>query len=129
MTRINAVRNIAATRSSVTRNSVTWGSMTWGKNAGALIFAAALIVCSLTVGCSSDKDKPKPVANNIQIPTPPAPSAMTPMPAPAAQAAAKPISDKRGTIEYRTKIAGVLARRTAQIAFDRAAGKSNGKAH
>jgi carbon-monoxide dehydrogenase medium subunit len=47
----------------------------------------------------------------------------------AAQAAAKPISDKRGTIEYRTKIAGVLARRTAQIAFDRAAGKSNGKAH
>jgi len=112
MTRINAVRNIAATRSSVTRNSVTWGSMTWGKNAGALIFAAALIVCSLTVGCSSDKDKPKPVANNIQIPTPPAPSAMTPMPAPAAQAAAKPaakkvVAKKPATVNYADKTYGV----------------------
>jgi carbon-monoxide dehydrogenase medium subunit len=42
----------------------------------------------------------------------------------AAQAACKPISDKRGTIEYRTKIAGVLARRTAAIAFDRAASRA-----
>src|SRR6185369_15052890 len=42
----------------------------------------------------------------------------------AAQAACKPITDKRGTIEYRTKIAGVLARRVAAIAFDRATGKT-----
>ena len=46
----------------------------------------------------------------------------------AAQAACKPINDKRGTIEYRTKVAGVLARRTAKIAFDRASGKTV-KAH
>ena len=38
----------------------------------------------------------------------------------AARAACKPISDKRGTIEYRTKVAGVLARRAAATAFKRA---------
>jgi carbon-monoxide dehydrogenase medium subunit len=44
----------------------------------------------------------------------------------AAQRACKPINDKRGTIEYRTKVAGVLARRTAAIAFERAAGRVAG---
>jgi carbon-monoxide dehydrogenase medium subunit len=38
----------------------------------------------------------------------------------AAQAACKPISDKRGTAHYRTQIAGVLARRAASIAYERA---------
>jgi carbon-monoxide dehydrogenase medium subunit len=38
----------------------------------------------------------------------------------AAQAMCNPIDDKRGTIEFRTKVAGVLARRTAKIAYDRA---------
>lgn len=42
----------------------------------------------------------------------------------AAQAVCKPITDKRGTIEYRTRIAGVLARRTAAIAFARARGET-----
>ena len=40
----------------------------------------------------------------------------------ACRAACKPISDKRGTVEYRTKIAGVLVKRAALIAAERATG-------
>lgn len=42
----------------------------------------------------------------------------------AASAACRPIDDKRGTKEFRIKVAGVLARRTIQIALDRAHGKT-----
>jgi CO/xanthine dehydrogenase FAD-binding subunit len=38
----------------------------------------------------------------------------------AASAACKPIDDKRGTVAYRIKVAGVLARRAAHIALERA---------
>ena len=41
----------------------------------------------------------------------------------AARAACNPIDDKRGTVEYRTKVAGVLARRAAGIALERARGR------
>lgn len=40
----------------------------------------------------------------------------------ACSAACNPIDDKRGTIAYRTKVAGVLLRRTADIAANRARG-------
>ena len=40
----------------------------------------------------------------------------------AASAACSPIDDKRGTVEFRTKVAGVLAVRAARIAADRAKG-------
>lgn len=38
----------------------------------------------------------------------------------AASAAASPIDDKRGTIAFRTEVVGVLVRRAARIAYDRA---------
>ena len=40
----------------------------------------------------------------------------------AASAACNPISDKRGTVEFRTHVAGVLAKRAAKIAYERAKG-------
>jgi carbon-monoxide dehydrogenase medium subunit len=41
----------------------------------------------------------------------------------ACEAACRPIDDMRGTIEFRTEVAGVLARRAASIAYQRAGGK------
>jgi len=40
----------------------------------------------------------------------------------ACSAACNPIDDKRGTVEFRTKTAGVLAKRAAKIAYSRAGG-------
>ena len=40
----------------------------------------------------------------------------------ACEAACNPIDDKRGTVEFRTEVAGVLARRAAKIAYQRAGG-------
>lgn len=40
----------------------------------------------------------------------------------ACEAACNPIDDKRGTVEFRTKVAGVMATRAAKIAYTRAGG-------
>ena len=100
MTRINALRNIAENCSFIT----------WGKNTGALVFAAVLLACSVTVGCSSDK--PKSVSSNIQMPVPQAPSAIAPTSTPAMQAATKPapkkiVHKKPATVNYSDKTYGV----------------------
>jgi hypothetical protein len=110
MTRINinALRNIAGTR-----DSVAWGknvaTATWG-NINALVFAAVLIVCSVTVGCSNDQ--PKPISSNNQIPITPPQSATTPLPAPAVVAENKPapkkvVHKKPATVNYTDKTYGV----------------------
>ncbi len=108
MTRINAIRTTAENR------SVAWGTKTSTKistKTSALIFGAILIVCSVTVGCSSDQDKPKPVSSN-QIPVTQSPIPVQSMPAPVAQAAATPapkkvVHKKPATVNYADKTYGV----------------------
>ena len=99
MTRINLLGNVRDTT-----------FLTWGKNASAMVFAAVLVICSIAVGCSSEK--PKPVTSNNQIPT----SQPEPQPAsatPATQAESKPAPKKRvvhkkpATVNYADKTYGV----------------------
>jgi hypothetical protein len=111
MTRINcfsSASKIAENKISESRKSITWG-----KNSGALLFGALLIVCSLTVGCTSDK--PKPVSSNEQIPVTQNPtpntmlSANTPPPAalPAKPAAKKVVRKRPATVTYADQTYGV----------------------
>jgi hypothetical protein len=85
-------------------------------NAGILVFAGLLIVCSLAVGCSSEK--PKTQISTSQAPiaqsTPPAPIANAPT-TPETQAAAKPAHKKvvrhtPTTVKYADKDSGVSFR-------------------
>jgi hypothetical protein len=108
MTRINAVRSFAGAR-----------SLAWGKrfatgaigDVNAYVFAAVLIICSVAVGCSSDK--PKPVTSINRIPsTQPQASMPEPTAAPVMQAEKKPapkkvVRKKPATVNYADKTYGV----------------------
>jgi len=105
MTRINTIRN--------TRTSVSWGKKISAATGDihAYAFAALLIICSLAVGCSSDK--PKPVTSNKQAP---AMQPSTPVPAPMPAIAAsdskpapkKPVQRRKpATVNYADKSSGV----------------------
>src|SRR4029077_16816365 len=78
------------------------------------VCAGFLIVCSLAVGCSSDKPKTQSSINQPAIaqPTPPAAVSATTTPPPAMQAAAKPVHKKvvrkvPATVMYADESSGV----------------------
>lgn len=113
MTRINfnALRH-----SATTRDFLTWGKSIQNiptnvrGDVNALVFAAVLIVCSLAVGCSSEKPKPQSTTN--QTPEPQLQAAAVPAPAPAMQAENKPapkkiVRKRPATVNYTDKNYGV----------------------
>ena len=67
-------------------------SLTWERKASVLVFAAVLIICSVTVGCSSEQ--PKPVTSNNQIPATQQQSQPQMQPTPVVQAESKPVHKK-----------------------------------
>ena len=87
-------------------------SIVWGNDAGALLFAALLIACSLTVGCSSDKPKPVNYTNSNPVTQTPSAIASSTLPAPAPQTESKPAAKKvarkrPATVNYSDKTYGV----------------------
>ncbi|HEY6337970.1 MAG TPA: hypothetical protein VIW68_05710 [Candidatus Sulfotelmatobacter sp.] len=96
-----------------TRDCVAWGKNNAFEKTGALLFAALLIVCSLAVGCNSDK--PKPASSNNQIPVTqnPTPNSMlsSNQPAPVAEppkpAAKKVVRKRPATVTYVDQTYGV----------------------
>ncbi len=120
MTRINLfrtteVRSTTFRGNPTTLDSVAWGKINFDKNTSTLVFAALLIVCSVAVGCSSEKPKLESSTNQSAMtqPMPPAPTAPATVPAtPAVQAAAKPVHKKvvrkaPATVTYADKTSGV----------------------
>ena len=100
MTRINIVRSNSENR-----------FLTWGRNSSTLVFAAVLIICSVTIGCSSDKPKPVTADNQISMTQPQ--SQPQAVPAPTVQPESTPIPKKRvvhrrpATVNYSDKSSGV----------------------
>src|SRR5579864_6352935 len=98
MTRFNLANRIASTRNSIAEN----------KSASALLFAALLIVCSIAVGCSSEKPQPVTV-NQPPVTQSPAPLAIStpPAPEPAKPAPKKVVHKRPPTVTYADKTYGV----------------------
>jgi hypothetical protein len=118
MNRINLFRTALFRNTAETLDSVSCAKTHLAKSnfdtAGALIFAALLIACSFTVGCSSDQPKPISSANPAPIAqaTPLAVTTSAPAPMPVQQAAAKPARKKvvrraPATLTYADKTSGV----------------------
>ncbi len=108
---------------SLSRIAGTHHSIAWEKNANALLFAALLVVCSITVGCS--KDRPQPVSTN-QIPTtqssnPAVSTDLLPassVPEPAKKAPKKVARKRPSTVTYSDKTYGVSFQYPRKYALD-----------
>ncbi|MGC1653817.1 MAG: hypothetical protein WA722_13450, partial [Candidatus Sulfotelmatobacter sp.] len=127
MNRINLFRNLPGKAKAfrttpfhgnpATQDSVTWGKTNlaktnFDKTSSTLVFAALLIVCSVAVGCSSDKPQPANSTSQVAMTQPMPPIATPAIPAPVA---AKPVHKKAVRkapviVTYEGKVSGVSFR-------------------
>lgn len=113
--------------SASTRELIAWGksirnlSSNVRGDVNALVFATVLIVCSLAVGCSSEK--PKAVGSNNQISAPQVQNPAVPVAAPVTQAENKPapkkvVHKKPATVNFIDKNYGVSFEYSRRYAID-----------
>src|SRR5271168_3172989 len=118
MNRINPFRNQTVRNQTWRSTPATFDSVAWGKTnvertAGAVVFAALLIVCSIAVGCSSDKPKTESSTNQTAMTQPTPPIAAAPA-APALQAATTPVHKK---VVRKAPVTLVYADKTSGVSF------------
>jgi hypothetical protein len=116
MTRINLSLAKPFRNSPATLDSLAWGKTNFETIASTLAFAALLIVCSVAVGCSSDKPKSE-TSNQPAITQPTLPAVSTPTTAPPAsalQAATKPVHKK---IVHKAPVTLAYADKTSGVSF------------
>jgi hypothetical protein len=121
MNRINLFHTATSRTTPATPDSVAWGKINrsktnLNKNIGTLVFAALLIVCSLGVGCSSEKAKTESSTNQTAMtqPTPPLVTSPTALATPALQAAAKPVHKK---VVHKAPPTAIYADQTSGVSF------------
>jgi hypothetical protein len=104
MNRINLFRTTPATL-----DSLAWGKTNFDKTTSTLVFAGLLIVCSIAVGCSSDKPKLANSTNQVAMTQPLPPITTTPdVPAlPAKPVHKKVVRKAPVTVTYSDKTSGV----------------------
>ena len=116
MNRINLNRNLVGGSNRVTAESVSRSEMNVEKTVSALVFAGVLIVCSVAVGCSSDKPKTQSSNNPAPItqPTPLAAVSPTTATTPEAPAAPKPVHKK---VVHRAPVTVAYADEKSGVSF------------
>ena len=103
----------AVAKSASSLNSVVWGNkINNNKTIGAVAFAALVIACSITVGCSSDK--PKPASVSSQIPMMP-PQTMASNPTTSVADVTKPATKK---VQKKRPATKIYADKTYGVSFE-----------
>jgi hypothetical protein len=106
MNRINLFRTTPATL-----DSLAWGKTNFDKTTSTLAFAGLLIVCSVAVGCSSDKPKPANSTNQVAMTQPMPPITTTP------DAPAVPVKPVHKKVVRKAPVTVTYADKTSGVSF------------